>query len=121
MSWMRYSPFRWMIVTASPLVEIAFRQNLREAEDGRHRSANFVAHVGQELALGPVGGFCGFVGIRKGQVRLDGLLEGAEQVVDVLSPLVLLGVDEAQTSKDVAVGPQERIAQVGIDPALGRG
>jgi hypothetical protein len=32
-----------------------------EADDGVHRGAQFVAHVGQK-ALGPVGGFGGFLG-----------------------------------------------------------
>ena len=33
-------------------------QDVGEADDGIHRCADFVAHVGQEGALGPVGGLC---------------------------------------------------------------
>ncbi len=33
--------------------------DVRHAEDGVHRRADFVAHVGEEGALGPVGGFGG--------------------------------------------------------------
>ena len=33
------------------------QQKLGEAEDAGQRSADFMAHVGQELALGTIGGF----------------------------------------------------------------
>ena len=35
--------------------QLGVQQQLRHAEDAVHRRADFVAHVGQELALGPVG------------------------------------------------------------------
>ena len=46
-----------------------FEQQVGEAEDGVHRRAQLVAHVGQEGAFGAVGRFGGFLG--------EGELEGA--------------------------------------------
>ena len=37
-------------------------EDFREAQDGGHGRADFVAHVGQEFAFGPAGGFCRFLG-----------------------------------------------------------
>ncbi len=39
-------------------------------DDGVHRRANLVAHVGQEIALGPVGGFGRFFGLPQLRLRL---------------------------------------------------
>ena len=42
----------------SPLagVELGIEHQLGHADDAVHRGANLVAHVGEEFALGPVGG-----------------------------------------------------------------
>jgi hypothetical protein len=41
---------------------LAPAQQMRETDDGVHRRADFVAHVGQETAFRQVGGFCGGFG-----------------------------------------------------------
>ena len=58
-----------MVSSASPLlrmvsaksrcsaVELGVQQQAGHADDGVHRRADLVAHVGQEGALGPRGGF----------------------------------------------------------------
>ena len=56
MSSSRYSPLRlivWAASTSSGLRRSA-QQDVGEAEDGGHGRADFVAHVGQEFALGLV-------------------------------------------------------------------
>ena len=40
-------------------IDFGAAQQVRHADDGVHRRANFMAHVGQEGALGAVGGFGG--------------------------------------------------------------
>ena len=39
--------------------EVAFQQEFRHAHDGVQGRADFVAHIGQEVALGPAGGLDG--------------------------------------------------------------
>ena len=49
------------------------QRHVDHAQDGVHRRAQFVAHVGQELALGDVGGLGGFLGVLQRFFRLDPL------------------------------------------------
>ena len=55
----RCLPLRLMVCTASSLLGCR-RQIVREdvgvSQDGGHGGADLMAHVGQEFALGPVGG-----------------------------------------------------------------
>ena len=44
-------------------VSVGFQRQLRHADDAVHGRADFVAHVGQELALGAAGGLGGFLGL----------------------------------------------------------
>ena len=44
---------------------LAAAQQMRETDDGVHRRADFVAHVGQETAFRQVGGFCCGFGCRQ--------------------------------------------------------
>ena len=52
----RCSPLRRMTCTLEPLAADSSRieQQVRKTQDRGHRRADFVAHVRQELALGPV-------------------------------------------------------------------
>ena len=70
-------------------VERGVLQQLGHAEDAVHRRADLVAHVGQELALGPAGGL--------------GALPGLEQ--RGLSPSA---VDELLRTGDAIAGRLER-------------
>ncbi len=53
-------------VFALGVVEAGFRQDLRHADDAVHGRADFVAQVGEEVALGAVGGFRRELGIEGG-------------------------------------------------------
>ena len=46
-------------------VQMRIQQNLRQADNPVHRSADLMAHVSQEFALGAVGGFGGFLGFQQ--------------------------------------------------------
>ena len=59
---------------------VALAQQVGEADDGVQRRADFVAHVGQEAALGDVGGLGDFLG-------LDQFLLGLDAAVDFLAQL----------------------------------
>jgi len=67
-------------VVALLALEAGLQGYLGHADDGVHGRADLVAHLGQELALGPVGGFGFFLGLL--QRGLDGSLPG-----DVLDEL----------------------------------
>ena len=57
------------------------RTQFRHADDGVHRRADFVAHVGQEKALGAAGRFGGLLGLRQlpvGPVQLGRALADAD-------------------------------------------
>jgi hypothetical protein len=55
---------------------VARQRQAGHAHDGAHRRAQFVAHVGQEAALGAVGGFGRFLGDRqRGGAFLDQVLQ----------------------------------------------
>jgi len=58
---------------------VVIQQPGGKSQDSAHRRADFMAHVGQELALGPAGGLGGFLGL--GQLLLDVLALG--DVADV--------------------------------------
>ena len=47
-------------------VEFGVQHQLGHADDAVHRRADFVAHVGQEFALGPVGLLGRFLGLMQG-------------------------------------------------------
>ena len=64
-------------------IEFRIEHQLRHADDAVHGRADFVAHVGQELALGPVGGFGVFLGPM--QIRF-GLLSIGDVDVDADDP-----------------------------------
>ncbi len=61
----RCSPLRLITATCSRVAasDVLVQHQVGVAEDGRHRSADLVAHVGQELALGAVGGIGGVFGL----------------------------------------------------------
>ncbi len=72
------------------------------AQDGIHGRAELVAHIGQELALGRVGGLGGFLGLLQmllgllagGDLGLQGLV-GCRQL---LGPFLLADVDHGRTA-----------------------
>ena len=65
-----------------------------EADHGVHRRTDLVAHVGQELALGAIGGLGGFHGLAEGDFAFALLADEAGQ-----------GIGEAE---EVAVGRRAR-------------
>ena len=68
-------------------------QNVGMPENGGHRRAYFVAHVGKELALGPAGGFGDLLGDRQ--------LAGHPSLVGLV--LFLLGDVAADTDQTASV------------------
>ena len=88
-------------------------QNLRKTDDGVERCADFVAHVGQEGALGLVGGFGCFLG--QGQLGGAGLLHAAHGLLGLNAGMAL--VHQAQClRRDFAVHVQHRLDQGGGGP-----
>ena len=74
-------------------------QKFRESEDRGHRRADFVAHVGQKLALGLIGGFGSFLGLHQGaRPPLDLLLQVDGIGLLGANPL-LLGILARQTRR----------------------
>ena len=51
-------------------VQTRLQRQVRHTDDGVHGRANFVAHIGQEVAFGPVGGICRLFGGLQGLLRV---------------------------------------------------
>ena len=84
----RCSPLRLMIWAASRAFVFAqfLQKDIGESQNRRHWGANLMAHVRQEFALGPVGGF----GLAAGFFQsLIGLPQGFRRLLSDCSALIL--------------------------------
>ena len=86
------------------LADVHLQDQVGVAENGGHGRADFVAHVGQELALCPAGGFRGFLGdLEFGRAIGDavlqlvaGLLQGVAPLLDLVEHGVETVVQQAE-------------------------
>ena len=98
------------------IVQAALQQ-VSQSDDGVHRGADFVAHVGQKCAFGPTGLFRRLLGRRQGYLgpaaHDDSPQVVADQLQAMLIRFVVVGgfIAHAQQRPDFAVF-QHRYAQV---------
>ncbi len=96
----RWLPLCWMVrrnSLALGAVDVLLQEQVGIAENGGHGGADFVAHVGQEVAFGPACGFGRLLGhLKLGGAFGDAILQfiaGLLQRVPPLLDLVEHGVE----------------------------
>ena len=110
----RCSPLRWMMANAcrrcggACLESFLFEQEVRIAQDGRHRRADFVAHVGQELALGAG---CRFGKLVELLQLLVGRLQGHGVPMEFLLGLFRAVMFSWTTTARAAPSPENRVTR----------
>ncbi len=77
----------------------------RQADDGVHRRANFVRHIGQELGLGDIGRFGGVARVHQRVLGLAllGAVAGDDDITAQLAGIVVHGRQGAVDEEDVAI------------------
>src|SRR6185437_10158102 len=86
-----------------PVVQIAedfVGEHFGESDDGVERRAQFVAHVGEELALGLAGGFGGVLGVLERGLKFAALGDVEENAVGAHLAVAPAGVDGAVMDPD---------------------
>ena len=81
------TPARWIRPTISRCSgrQLGAAQGVDDADDAVQRRADLVAHIGQEVGLGPVGGLGRRLGVDQGPVGGDPVGDVARHAIDAVA------------------------------------